>query len=165
MKAKNITIASLQSAKQREAWVKNKQGDLVGGNYRIPKGDFARFLGFKPATKAEAQGKQVGASRVLELAMQREFNALGARAMKRGANYRNMFIAGYKTQNDPQRRGHSFEHSVDAMRSSMEFNRASNLQYLEMQYKFQQASKSFGVISNLMKARNESTKKSIQEIR
>jgi hypothetical protein len=54
---------------------------------------------------------------------------------------------------------------MDSIQQSVELNNASNMHYLEMQYKFQWASKSFGVISNLMKVRHDSTKKSINEVR
>ena len=54
---------------------------------------------------------------------------------------------------------------LDSIRGSVELNKASNMYYLEMQYKFMLASRNFGVISNLMKVRSESTKKAINEIK
>jgi len=39
------------------------------------------------------------------------------------------------------------------------------MQYLEMQYKFQIASTNYGAISNMMKARYETVKKSLDGVR
>lgn len=153
------------TAQKRQVWIRQKNGDIVGGNYRIPKGDFSRFLGYRPASGQENAGKKVSANRVLELAMQKSFQKLGTEAMQRGSAYRNMYVAMGRRANRPGSEGSVMRDNVDAVGQSLELNRASNMQYLEMQYKFQWASKSFGVISNLMKARHESTKKSISEVR
>ncbi len=149
----------------RQVWLKRKNGDLVGGNYRIPKGDFGRFLGYRAPSSAEQSGKKVSANRVLEVAMQKSFRELGAKAMQRGAAYRNLYVAAGRRSSRPGSEGSALAEGMDAIQQSLEVNKASNMQYLEMQYKFQWASKSFGVISNIMKTRHESTKKSISEVR
>ncbi len=153
-------------AENRQVHLKAKNGDLIGANYRIPKGDFAHFLGYKAPSKDEEGGKEkVTADRVLEMALHKEFNELGTKAMSRGSAYRNMYVSHGFFENKPGREGDMMKDGMDSIRASVELNKASNVYYLEMQYKFMLASKNFGVISNLMKVRNESTKKAISEVR
>ena len=153
-------------ATNRQVWLRKKNGDVVGSNFTVPKGDFARFLGYKAPTKEEESGKQhVSAERVLEIAMQRSVQELGAKAMQRGSAYRNLFVSHAKYENQPGREKDMLQDGLDAVQQSVELNKASNMAYLEMQYKFHWASKSFGVVSNLMKVRNEATKKAINEVR
>jgi hypothetical protein len=162
----SIAASYNPTSNDRKVWVKKKNGDLVGGNYVVPKGNFARFLGYaKPnAEEKSGQGKST-ASRVIEMALHNEFNDLGKKAMQRGMAYRNMYISMGKYSNQPGRERDMLKDGMDSINQSVELNRSSNMYYLEMQYKFQWASKSFGVISNLMKVRNESTKKAINEVR
>ncbi len=54
---------------------------------------------------------------------------------------------------------------LDAMTNSVEMGSAMGMQYLEMQYKFQLASTNYGAISNMMKARYETVKKSLDGVR
>ena len=50
---------------------RTKEGDLLGGNTRIPRGDFGAFLGYKPPTPEELSGqKQVSGGRVVELELE-----------------------------------------------------------------------------------------------
>ena len=150
----------------RKVWVKKKNGDLEGWRFNIPKGDFARFLGYKPPTADEKSGKkQVSANRVLEVALQKSFNKLGPQALQRGSAYTNMYIAYGAHSNKPGRAKDAIRDGLDSIKASVELNKASNVFYLEMQYKFQLANKNFGTISNLMKVRHESTKKAINEVR
>ena len=72
------------------------------GNFTIPKGDFANFLGYRKVTKGETDGTEaVTGDRVLELAMRKQFNKLGPEAMQRGMAYRNMYISHGKYANQP----------------------------------------------------------------
>ena len=154
------------AATNRQVWIRNKKGDVVGGNFTVPKGDFARFLGYRAPSKSELNGEaKVSADRVLEMAMHKSFNKLGTQSMQRGMAYRNMYISWGQYENQPGREKDMVKDGLDSIQQSVELNKASNMYYLEMQYKFQWASKSFGVISNLMKVRHESTKKSINEVR
>jgi hypothetical protein len=153
-------------AENRQVHLRAKNGDLIGSNYRIPKGDFAHFLGFKAPTDGEESGKEkVTADRVLEMALHKEFNELGSKAMSRGSAYRNMYVSHEYFTNKPGRERDMLKDNMDSIQQSVELNKASNMYYLEMQYKFMLASKNFGVISNLMKVRNESTKKAINEVK
>ena len=151
---------------KRQVWIRDKNGDVLGGNFTVPKGDFARFLGFRAPTTAEESGKQkVSSDRVLEMALHKKFNHLGAEAMQRGMAYRNTYISWGRYENQPGREKDMLKDGLDSVRQSVELNKSSNMYYLEMQYKFHWASKNFGVISNLMKVRHESTKKAITEVR
>ena len=162
----NVAPYNPATSKDRQVWIKKKNGDLVGGNFVVPKGDFSRFLGYAKPSAAEQKGEsKVSPERVIEMALQREFNTLGKKAMQRGMAYRNMYISMGKYANQPGREQDMLKDGMDAIGQSVELNRASNMYYLEMQYKFQWASKSFGVISNLMKVRHESTKKAVNEVR
>jgi hypothetical protein len=153
-------------ADNRAAHIKLKSGELVGANYRVPNGDFARVLGLKAPTSDEESGRSpVTADRVLEMALHKQFNELAPGAMARGAALRNMYISPYPYEQRPGREKDMLKDGLDAIQSSVELNRASNMYYLEMQYKFEMASKNFGMISNLMKVRNDSTKKAISEVR
>ncbi len=153
-------------AANRQVWIRKKNGDVVGSNFTVPKGDFSRFLGYKAPTKDEESGKQpVSSDRVLEIAMQRSMKDLGSKAMQSGSAMRNMYISHGKYENKPGREKDMIKDGMDSIQQSLELNQSSNMAYLEMQYKFQWASKSFGVVSNLMKVRNEATKKAIAEVR
>jgi hypothetical protein len=159
----SMTIGDF-SAKDRQVYFKSKKGDVVGTGYTIPKGDFARFLGMKEPTAEEKQGK-VSGWRAIEVAMHREFNKLGEQSVKDGAHILAPVQAHGKLENEPGRVQDQLQDGLHAMKESMEIGASANMRYLEMQYKFQMASMSYGTISNLMKARYESVKKSISEIR
>lgn len=158
-----FTVGDLAS-KSRQVYFKTKKGDVVGAGYTVPKGDFARFLGMKEPTEEEKQGK-VSGWRAIEVAMHREFNKLGDDSVKNGAKFFAVGEAVSKLQNEPGRGQDQIKDGLKAMQESMEIGSSANMRYLEMQYKFQMASMSYGTISNLMKARYESVKKSISEIR
>jgi len=147
----------------RKSLTKNKKGDKIGGDFNVPDGNFSRFLGYKKQQQGEKRGKMSG-GRVLELAVQKAFDKLGPKASANGSRYRNMYISMGARKNSG-RSGDSVKELQDSVQSAFELNKSSNMAYLEMQYKFQNNSRSFSVISNLMKTRNESTKKSISEIR
>src|SRR5688572_13396314 len=119
-----------QRAEQRDVHIKTKNGDLVGPNYRIPGGDFARFLGYKQASKEEKEGKTpVTADRVLEMALQKEFQELGSKAMHRAGAYRNMYVSHGVYENQPGREKDMMKEGLDSIRSSVELNKASNMWY------------------------------------
>ena len=154
------------TSKDRQVFIRKNNGDLAGSNWVVPKGDFAHFLGYRKASKEELSGdKQVTGERVLELVMRKQFQKLGPKAMQRGEMYRNMYISHGAYASQPGREGDMIKDGIDSIKSSVEMNNKSNMFYLEMQYKFQWASKSFGTISNLMRTRNEATKKAINEVR
>ncbi|MBJ81119.1 MAG: hypothetical protein CMH60_07375 [Myxococcales bacterium] len=158
------TVRDFAAKKQRSVSVTDKKGDVYGANFHIPKGDFARFLGFKQQTPDEKAGKMSGA-RALEVAIEKEFQGLGKQAMQRGADYRNMYVSYGRYANMPGREKDMIKDGIDAINQSVEIGQSTNMRYLEMQYKFQMAGMSYGTLSNLMKARHESVKKSINEIR
>lgn len=138
--------------------------DLVGETYVVPGGDFAHFMGRATSSAAShALTSRVSGSRTLEAALRAQLQQLGAGSLKR--------IAGYAKVSD----------SVDALRSSgkrpfgeealqtmqnhLELGHEASLRYLEMQYQFSYLSQNTDCISNLLKARHESTRKAFTEIR
>lgn len=106
-----------ETAKKRESYITNKKGDAVGNNWTVPKADFSTFLGYKPASQGELAGKApVTGHRVLEVALQREFQTLGEGAAARGNSYRNMFVAQGKFQNQPGREKDAIKDGIDSIR-------------------------------------------------
>ena len=159
-----IPVSKLQQ--KRSGWVKNKKGDAIGSGFLMPKGDFAAFLGWKPETEAEKSGKKpVSGSRAIEIAIRKQIDTLGKQATRNGELYRNMYISHGRFENEPGRERDLVESGLDSIKESVELGHAMGIRYLEMQYKFQLAFKNFGTISNLMKTRHESVKKSISEVR
>lgn len=155
-----------RSRGKRTVHLKGKSGNLYGGNYTIPKGDFARFLGWKPETQAEKSGEQKPQGwRTLQVAIQREMNEVGESAMQRGAAYRNLYIAWGRHTKQPGRESDFVNEGVNAMQQSVEQGHNLNMRYLEMQYKFHLAGKNFGTVSNLMKVRHESVKKAMNDVK
>lgn len=152
------------SAKDRKTYLTTTKGDVVGSGYSVPKGDFARFLGMKPPTPQEAGGGVAG-FRAIEVALQKQFNQLGRSAVKNGSKYRSVGGALGAFDNEPGREIDAAANGLDAMKDSVEMGHAMGMQYLEMQYKFQLASTNYGAISNMMKARYETVKKSLDGVR
>ena len=158
------TSLAKASAEDRKAYVTKKNGDVVGKGFSVPKGDFSRFLGMKPPSPAE-QGGQVAGFRAIEVALQKQFNQLGRNSVKRGADYTNIGGALGAFDNEPGREMDAAQNGLDAMKNSVEMGHAMGMQYLEMQYKFQLAGTNYGAISNMMKARYETVKKSLDGVR
>lgn len=158
------TVRDFSAKKQRSVSLTDKKGDVYGANFHIPNGDFARFLGFKKQSTDEKAGKMSG-PRALEVAIEKEFQSLGKQAMQRGADYRNMYVSYGRYANMPGREKDMIKDGLDAINQSVELGKSTNMRYLEMQYKFQMAGMSYGTLSNLMKARHESVKKSINDVR
>ncbi|MBI5510875.1 MAG: hypothetical protein HY903_19110 [Deltaproteobacteria bacterium] len=159
-----IPLKDLTPKTDRSYYIRNKQGDVVGHGYKVPKGDFSRFLGFKEPTEKEKQGETSGA-RTIEVAIQKQFNQLGEATTKSGSGALNLWVASGRFEQRPGQEKEAIAANMDALKESVEMGHASGMQYLEMQYKFQYLSMSFGTISNLMKARNDSVKKAINEVR
>jgi hypothetical protein len=89
-----IDRRSDEKREKRDYTFKNKDGDRVGNNFVVPKGDFSRFLGYAPATAAEKNGQaNVTGYRVLELALQDEMKVLGEGAAARAADYVNLYAS------------------------------------------------------------------------
>jgi len=151
-------------ATERAYYAKNVDGDIRGSGFQIPKGDFGTFLGFKKPNERELQG-DVSGSRAIEVAVHKQMNDLGKASMKNGQAYTNLWIASGRYEKQPGREGDAIKAGMDSMNESVELGHAMGMRYLEMQYKFQWASMSFGTVSNLMKARNDSVKKAINEVR
>lgn len=158
------SVGQFAAQQQRATHIQTKRGDVLGANFTVPKGDFARFLGAKEPTKEELSGNVAG-WRAVEVALHKEFNKLGQATEKNGAAYRNMYVSMGKYENQPGRTGDMLKDGLDAMRESVEVGQAMGMRYLEMQYKFQNMSTNFGCISNLMKTRSESIKKAMNDIR
>ena len=158
------TSLAKASAQDRKVYITKKNGDVVGQGVTIPKGDFSRFLGMKPPTAQEAAGNVAG-FRAIEVALQKQFNQLGPNAVKNGAKYRNIAGSLGAFDNEPGREFDAAQNGLDAMKNSVEMGHAMGMQYLEMQYKFQLASTNYGAISNMMKARYETVKKSLDGVR
>lgn len=159
-----IPLRDLAPKTERSYYLKGANGDAIGSGFHVPKGDFARFLGYKAPTDRENRGDTSG-SRTLEVALQKQFDALGKASTKNGHAYNNLWIASGRYETGPGREREAIAATMDAMNQSVEIGQAMGIRYLEMQYKFQNLSMSFGTISNLMKARNDSVKKAINEVR
>jgi hypothetical protein len=159
-----MTVSQLAQERNRVVNLRNRRGDVVGGDHYIPKGDFARFLGFKPETEQEKKGNVEG-WRTVEIAIQKEMNKLGRSAVEHGAAYRNLFIANGRFENEPGRERDMLASGLDSIKESLEIGQSTSMRYLEMQYKFQLAGINFGTISNLMKTRNDTIKKAVNEVK
>lgn len=180
-----------QTRALRESYIKAPNGDLIGNNYVVPKGDFGAFLGYDKPTMQEASGgKPLTGNRIIEIALQQEMKEIGMGATKNGNNYRNSGIAWGRYQNEPGREKDMLRDALDAMKQGQDKNtiedkvgrmtagsvtpyfeqlqkfqdgsRNDNIKYLEMQYKFQEISKQEGTISNLMKTRHDCVSRSIR---
>ena len=158
------------AAQQKRGHIKTKNGDAIGPNFTTPKSDFSRFLGMKAPTKEELSGeKKVDGWRAIEIALQKDFQKVGESTAKDGQD---LFAAmGTMSAYENPKPG-TGDRTIDmlkdgmhAMTETMEMSQQQNVKYLEMQYKFQWQSTSYGTISNLMKARSDSIKKCINEVR
>lgn len=106
-----------ETAKRRESYITNAKGDAVGNNYTVPKSDFAHFLGYKPASADELTGKApVTGHRVIEVALQKDFQNIGEGAAANGNSYRNMFVSQGKFDNQPGRAKDAIKDGIDAIR-------------------------------------------------
>lgn len=190
----NPTYQYTPEKKDREWVYRTKDGTLIGGNYAIPNGDFAAFLGYAPPTAEELSGKTpVSGSRVIELALRNEMQVVGERSTQTGQQARNQYIAWGAYTNSPGREADvvrdledasteaqvksestikpgsvGFASSEQYMKMLEEYHQRSkrdNMRYLEMQYKFHYSSKSYGTISNMMKVRHDATVRAIRESR
>ena len=180
-----------QTRATRESFIKSPNGDLIGNNYTVPKGDFGAFLGYKNATPAELAGdKPLTGARIIEIALQKEMKEIGMGAAKNGNNYRNSGISWGRYNNEPGREKDMLRDALDAIKQGQDknsiedkvgkmtagsvtpyidqlqkFQKSSsndNIKYLEMQYKFQEISKQEGTISNLMKTRHDCVSRTIR---
>jgi hypothetical protein len=146
--------------------ITDKKGDLKTAHNTIPKGDFSHFLGYKKPTQQELSGQtKLSGSRTIQVALQQEFKKVGKGAMERGNQYRNLYVSHSnvaKTKGPGQAMVKDGLHSIT---QATETNAALNMRYLEVQYKFQLANRNFSAISNVMKVRHESIKKSMSDIR
>lgn len=179
------------TSSKRQAYIRGKNGDLIGNNWSVPKGDFSNFMGYKPPSQEELTGKKpISGGRVIELALQKEMAALGEGAAQHGNEYRNIYVAPFRFQNEPGREKDMIASGIDAIQQGPEKSTAAaevnrmgslspakymemlntysektkndNVRYMEMQYKFMNISKQEGTISNLMKVRNDAVKGAIR---
>lgn len=112
-----------QTAKERTAYITNKQGDAVGNNFVVPKADFGSFLGYKPPTPGELSGKEpITGRRVMEVALQKSFGEVGMGAAERGNTYRNMYVANGRFQNEPGREKEMIKDGLDSIRAGADMN-------------------------------------------
>lgn len=112
-----------KTAEQRTDYLTNKQGDAVGMNYTVPKGDFAHLLGFKPPTAQELAGKEpVTGRRAIEVSLQNDFRAVGLGAARNGGAYRNQFVALGAFDNKPGREKDMLKDGLDSIKASMQPN-------------------------------------------
>lgn len=150
--------------------------DVKGKNFRIPKGDFAHFLGWEETKASRAPKSNAGPSGAdtLTAAMQKlqqqvrdKFQKLGKGAVERADKLDNVGkAAGDVVFNKGE--GSAAQKTQDALavtRETLEMGHKAGLRYLELQYKFKMASRNTSVISNIMKRRNEAVKKSYNQIR
>ncbi len=157
-------MSNLDLRTEQRAGSEVKRGnDIEGPGFRVPGGDFARVLGIKPQDGPRQKGERMEGARVIEGALHRQFNQVGMGALNRYEAYRNLSktVDGMRARSDDQ----FADQSLQAMKESVELGAEANMRYLEMQYQFQFMSQNHSCLSNLMKARHESVKKSLSEIR
>lgn len=112
-----------KTAEARTRCIKNKDGDLVGNNFTIPKADFSAFMGYKPATQGELSGKaQVTGHRGIEVALQKSFNRIGEGAAERGNVCRNMYVANGRFQNEPGGEKDMIKDGLDSIKAGPDAN-------------------------------------------
>ena len=135
--------------------------------FRIPKGDFAHFLGWK-GKKPQAAAKGPSGRDTLGRAIQQmkeqvrtEFQKLGKSAVGRGEAYSKVG----KAAGDVVFKGAEPQGQMAVVRENMELGQAGNIKYLELQYKFQFGSRSYSVLSNIMRRRNETVRNSLNSSR
>ena len=115
-----------QTAQMREAYIKNKDGDAVGNNWKVDKADFGAFLGYKPGTASEMAGKEpLSGSRVIELMLQKDFQKVGDGAATHGNEYRNMFVSQDAFADKQGRISDQMKDGLDAVRQSLHKNSAA----------------------------------------
>lgn len=179
-----------QTRARRETYIKGANGDAVGNNWLVPKADFGTYLGYKGATPEELKGdKPLSGARVIELALQAESKELGEGAAKNGNKYRNIAVSWGRFNNEPGRERDMIKDGLDAIRQGPEKgamehkishmsptmqayvdetrkmqkdSHNDNVKYLEMQYRFSEMSKQDGILSNLMKVRNDAVTRTIR---
>jgi len=157
---------SVTTKAPRTTYIKTKNNDLLGNDFRITKGDFSHFLGYKAPSTEELEGKSpISGKRVIELELQKSFNVMGKSAMSAAKDWQSIGGAMGKFENMPGRDKDSFKAGATAFKEVFEKNNDLNMRYLEVQYKFQFIHASFGTISNLMKVRHEAVRTSIREAR
>ena len=178
---------------ERDFFLKNKSGDVITGDSKIPKGDFAHFLGGKERGEgglADGGGHPPG-HRVLEAMLERGFDKVGTGAVEVGSLARNVGVSHGMYENQVGRSRDLVKDGLDAskemdgsellqpgslgsssssqymkmMQTYQERSSETNMRYLEIQYKFLNASKSHSTISNLMKVRHEATRTAIREVK
>lgn len=109
------TVAE-QTRAAREPSIRGANGDIIGNNYVVPKGDFGTFLGYKMPTPQEAAGeKPVSGSRVIELALQKQMQEVGMGAVKNGDAYSNIAISWGRFGNEPGRTKDMLKDAIDAI--------------------------------------------------
>ena len=188
----DLPITNKLDTGKREKVFRTKSGDLtLGGNAKIPNGDFAHFLGWKGPSPEEISGeKKPSPGRVIELALHKEITELGKSTANNAASYRNMFASDARLVNLPGREQDVIKENLDSIQNSLEKqegvlhpgnlgaamspqymfkfaeqSRKDNYRYLEAQYRADWASKSTSMISTMMKARHESIRKSFNEVK
>lgn len=128
-------------------------------------GEFGRMVN-RPVNMAQRNAQERATGwKVLESAMHKQYATVGMKtSLNRYESYRTlqktvdgMKKSGWDQQiNDPVLQG---------TRDQFAMNSESNMKYLELQQKFQDESRQHTALSNLMKARHDSTKASINEIK
>lgn len=112
-----------QTRALRESYIRAPNGDYVGNNYVVPKGDFSKHLGYKEATPQELSGeKPLSGSRIIEIALQKEMQDLGERAAKNGNSYRNIHISWGRFGNEPGRERDMLRDARDAIAAGPDKN-------------------------------------------
>jgi hypothetical protein len=166
-------------------WYTTKKGDFIGGNWRVPQGDFRAFLGIRRPSRKERKGreKKVSASRTIEVAFYEAFEEIGEGAAKHGQQARNQWISHVPFTQWPGREQDMFTDMRDSVLQSQEKrtdtiepgrylragagqywrlieemherSKEDNKKYLFIQYKWAWQNKSYDTISNMMKVRYE----------
>ena len=104
-----------QTRALQKSYITRKNGDAVGNNFMLPGGDFAHFLGYKPATMGEKANKeQVTGARVIELSLRDAMQKVGGDAAKHGNEFRNMYISWGRFNNEPGREKDMIKDALDA---------------------------------------------------
>lgn len=143
-----------------------RANDIAGRELTVPgaNGEFAKVLGPRPVNMAQKNANDRATGwRVLENALSKQFAGVSTSQLRRYDAYRSLqkTVDGMKAaKDDPYS-----DAVLQATREQFEANVESNMKYLELQHKMQQMNTQFSCLSNLMKARHDSVKNSVSEIK
>lgn len=124
---------------------------------------FSRMLDRRPQapTSQQVAGERVAGWKTLQAAQQRTLDSRSNSSLNRYAAYQDVTKTLGSMKGKLKKTGDA---TLDTMKDSMEMNAEQNMRYLELQQRMQEENIAHDCVSNLMKARAESVKNSINTI-